>query len=102
IIVVDNASTDRTAAIARSAGAKVVPEPQRNVARARNTGVAASTGEWLVFIDADTLVPPRLFVRIAELLRDPKCIGGAADARHSSNRIVIRLYLQFWRVVGAL
>jgi glycosyltransferase involved in cell wall biosynthesis len=102
VVVVDNGSTDRTASIAAAAGATVVTEPVRNVGRARNRGAASAVGEWLVFIDADTLVPERLFRRIAELLRDPRCIGGAADALHSSNRMVIRVYLRFWRFIGTI
>jgi glycosyltransferase involved in cell wall biosynthesis len=102
VIVVDNASDDRTASIAASGGAKVVKEPVRNIGRARNRGAASSTGVWFVFIDADTLVPERLLRRIAELLQDPLCIGGAADALHNSNRLIVRLYLKFWRVIGTV
>jgi glycosyltransferase involved in cell wall biosynthesis len=100
VIVVDNASSDRTASIAASAGATVVEEPVRNIALARNKGAAASVGAWLVFIDADTIVPEHLLQRIATLLQDPGCIGGAADAIHNSNRMIVRLYLQVWRVIG--
>ena len=56
IIVIDDASTDDTAAIAES-----FPSPVRvirlaenmGIAVARNRGVAASTGDWLAFLDAD-------------------------------------------------
>jgi len=102
VIVVDNDSTDATASVAVGHGARVVHQPLRNVGRARNTGAAVATGEWLVFIDADTLVPPELFRRIAERFADPQCIGGAVDALHGSNRLVIRLYLRFWRFVGTV
>ncbi len=54
LIVCDNNSTDRTAEIARAAGATVVAEPINQIARARNTGAAAASGDWLVFIDADS------------------------------------------------
>src|ERR1039458_6804960 len=102
VIVVYNASTDRTASIAAAAGAKVVTEPIRNVGRARNRGAACAAGEWLVFIDADTLVPELLFRRMRDALRDPRCVGGAVDVRNSSNRIVVRLYLQVWRFIGTI
>lgn len=102
IVVVDNASTDRTASIAAAAGVRVVTEAVRNVGRARNRGAASAMGEWLVFIDADTLVPEGLFRRIAEVLRDPRCTGGAADAVHTSNRMVVRLYLHCWRFIGTV
>ena len=100
VVVVDNDSVDRTASIAAASGANVVKEPVRNIGRARNRGAASCRGEWLVFIDADTLVPEQLFRRIAGLLDDPQCVGGAADALHDSNRRFIRLYLRFWRFVG--
>ena len=54
VIVVDNNSTDRTAAIAEAAGARVVFEAENQIARARNAGAAVATGEWLLFLDADS------------------------------------------------
>jgi glycosyltransferase involved in cell wall biosynthesis len=54
VIVCDNRSTDRTAEVAREHGARVVYESINQIARARNTGAAAASGEWLLFLDADT------------------------------------------------
>jgi glycosyltransferase involved in cell wall biosynthesis len=61
LIVCDNKSTDRTAEVARAAGASVIFEPVNQIGRARNRGAEAATGEWLIFIDADThpLVAPK-------------------------------------------
>ena len=56
IIVVDDASTDATAAVARAHGARVVPVVHRQIAATRNAGARAARGELLLFIDADTLV----------------------------------------------
>ena len=60
IIVVNNASVDRTGEIARSfPGVTVVDEPKKGLVNARDAGFAASAGYDLVAnIDADTLVPP--------------------------------------------
>lgn len=59
IIVVDNASTDKTVEVARSfAGVKVVHEPQKSLARARQRGFLEARGEIIAYIDADTLIPP--------------------------------------------
>ena len=58
VIVVDNNSTDRTAAVAREQGAEVVHEPVNQISRARNTGARCSRGRYLMFLDADTLLPP--------------------------------------------
>ena len=52
-IVVDNGSTDATAAQAASAGARVVSQPQRGYGRACAAGVAAAVGDILVFMDGD-------------------------------------------------
>jgi glycosyltransferase involved in cell wall biosynthesis len=58
IVVVDNNSTDNTAAIARSLGARVVTEPEPGVCNARQAGTEASTGEIVVSTDADTTHAP--------------------------------------------
>ncbi|HLQ78078.1 MAG TPA: glycosyltransferase, partial [Terriglobia bacterium] len=49
LIVCDNNSTDRTAEIARAAGAEVVFEPRNQISRARNAGARRASGEWLIF-----------------------------------------------------
>ena len=66
LIVCDNNSTDRTAEIARAAGATVVFEPVNQIARARNSGAAAATGDWLIFVDADSHPSAGLFAEVAE------------------------------------
>jgi glycosyltransferase involved in cell wall biosynthesis len=78
IIVVDNNSTDDTAEIARNHGAEVVFEPHNQIARARNRGAEEARGEWLLFLDADTLMPADLLESILERRRDPDVIGGGA------------------------
>ena len=54
LIVCDNNSSDATPAIAAAAGARVVFEPVNQIGRARNAAAAAATGDWLVFVDADS------------------------------------------------
>ena len=60
IIVVDNNSTDRTAQIAASHGARVIFERRNQISRARNAGAGAARRGHLIFLDADTLIPPGL------------------------------------------
>jgi glycosyltransferase involved in cell wall biosynthesis len=64
LIVCDNNSTDRTAEIARAAGARVVFEPVNQIARARNSGARAACGDWLLFVDADSSPSPELFEEV--------------------------------------
>src|SRR3954449_5991736 len=76
LIVCNNNSTDRTAEIAEAAGAKVVFEEINQIARARNSGAAAATGEWLIFVDADSHPTPELFVDVAEQIQTGRCMAG--------------------------
>ncbi|HYF34494.1 MAG TPA: glycosyltransferase [Prosthecobacter sp.] len=56
IIVVDDASTDTTAAIAEQHGARVIHVAHRNIAATRNSGAREARGDLFIFVDADTLV----------------------------------------------
>src|SRR5437868_15150990 len=58
LVVVDNGSTDGTAALAVHHGAHVVQEPVANRARARNRGVAAASSGVYAFTDADCVAHP--------------------------------------------
>jgi glycosyltransferase involved in cell wall biosynthesis len=79
VIVVDDASTDRTAAIAGAEGARIVGAAVRHIGAARNAGARAARGDMLVFVDADTLVPPAVLrAAIAELQNG--AVGGGASA----------------------
>lgn len=77
VIVVDDASTDRTAEIARAAGADVVRIEARQIAASRNAGAKASRAEALLFIDADTLATPEA-VRAAVAALGDGAVGGGA------------------------
>jgi glycosyltransferase involved in cell wall biosynthesis len=56
VIVVDDASTDATASIARQQGAQVIRVEHRQIAATRNAGARQAHGDILFFVDADTLV----------------------------------------------
>lgn len=79
VIVCDNNSTDRTAEIAREAGATVVFEAINQISRARNRGAAAAGGDWLVFVDADSYPSAELFGDLAHTIQSGKCFGGGAN-----------------------
>lgn len=102
IIVVDNASDDSTADVARALGATLAIETEHNVAKVRNSGARVSHGDVLVFVDADTVVPDKLLVRITRTMSDASCFGGAVDTDYRPGKLTVRVYLQFWRILGRL
>jgi glycosyltransferase involved in cell wall biosynthesis len=75
IIVADNNSTDATPSIAKDAGAIVVFEPINQISRARNTGASVATGDWLVFVDADSELSALLLADLLALVDENSCIG---------------------------
>lgn len=101
IIVVDNESTDKTAEIAASFGARIVDESEHNIGQVRNTGGYAAGGDVIVFIDADTLVAPGNFEKILAAMTDERCVGGSVAVEYETftKRRWARFYLsmfQFW------
>ena len=77
IVVVNDASTDDTALIATKGGARVLTVDLRQIAAVRNAGAEATNGEFLVFIDADTLVTPEVLASALRAMRDGAVGGGA-------------------------
>ena len=99
LIVCDNNSTDRTAEIARAAGAKVVFEPVNQIARARNAGAAAASGEWLLFVDADSYPRVELLEEARAAMASGCLAGGATVAVESADR-TIRLWVAAWNFLS--
>jgi len=75
IVVVDDGSTDNTAAIAREySKVRCIHQRNRGLASARNAGAAHTTGEHIVFLDADDrLKPDALAIGLRELVAHPAC-----------------------------
>jgi glycosyltransferase involved in cell wall biosynthesis len=96
MIVCDNNSTDSTTEIARAAGAMVVFEPVNQISRARNRGAAAATGDWLLFVDADSSPGAELFADVAEAIESGRCLAGGAtislDERHFGAGLITLLW----------
>lgn len=69
ILVVDNASTDKSASVARKNGARVVYEPLKGYGRAIRTGIAESEGKVLIIGDADTTYDFRRIGRMYKMLK---------------------------------
>ena len=77
IVVVDDDSNDGTAEIARARGARVVPVKLRQIGAVRNAGAAASRGELIIFVDADTIVPIETLQRTFAAVAGGAIAGGA-------------------------
>jgi len=83
VLVIDNASQDSTREIAeRVPGVRVVPEPRKGLVKARETGRRQSTGDILVYLDADCRAPIGWLERIERRFeRDPQLIALSAPYR---------------------
>jgi glycosyltransferase involved in cell wall biosynthesis len=82
VIVVDNNSTDETAAIAAAFGfVKVLREPKQGVVHARNLGFDAASGDIIGRIDADTLLPAGWTDQVAAIFEDDS-ISAVSGAPH--------------------
>ena len=100
VIVCDNNSTDRTQEIARNAGAKVVFEPENQIARARNTGAAAATGDWIIFVDADTHPSRELFADVADAIAAGKCIAGGVTVCLDEPNLLGKIIVFIWNCLS--
>lgn len=77
IIVFDSLSTDRTAELARTAGAQVIAHPFANYAQQRNAALDAvrDTADWVLFVDADERVPGGLALEARQSIEYPGYAG---------------------------
>lgn len=89
LLIVDGGSDDVTVAIAERYGT-VIHAP-RGRARQMNAGAAAATGDVLLFLHADTLLPPGAFAAIEQALADPAVVGGAFRLRFDCPKAAYRL-----------
>lgn len=100
VIVVDNNSTDKTAELATQIGAKVVFEPVNQIGRARNAGAAAATGDWLLFVDADSLLNPGMVADILQMIEAGKHVGCGSTMHMPNLPWWGAAALQLWTVLS--
>ncbi|MGP8198596.1 MAG: glycosyltransferase [Limisphaerales bacterium] len=102
MIVCDNNSSDGTAELGRAAGAQVVFESVNQIARARNTGAAAATGDWLVFVDADSHPTPELFAEVAQQIEAGRCLAGGCTVRYDEGSFVTDCATGGWNILSRI
>lgn len=102
LIVCNNNSTDRTGEIARAAGATVVFEPVNQIARARNCGAAAATGDWLIFVDADSHPDAKLFADVVEQIQSGRCLAGGATVKLDESHLAAGFVTWLWNCASRI
>jgi glycosyltransferase involved in cell wall biosynthesis len=88
--------------LARQAGARVVFEPINQIGRARNAGAAHATGDWLLFLDADSLLSPGLLADILRLINSGKYVGCGSTLRLDGLPWWADMTLRFWTTISVL
>lgn len=76
IVVVDSGSTDRTAEIARAAGAVFISQPWQGFGKQKNLSLERCTQPWVLCLDADEAVSPELATSIRRALRGKPAANG--------------------------
>lgn len=90
VIVVDGGSTDSTRDIAAKTQALVLTSPKGR-AKQMNQGAKLAKGDALLFLHADTQLPPSAIADIRSALTDPQCVGGRFDLRLDGKGWLLRL-----------
>jgi glycosyltransferase involved in cell wall biosynthesis len=104
LVVVDDASTDRTASIAQCHGAVLVSVAHRQIAATRNSGARKANGDLLIFVDADTIVSEAVVRAAVEAMRGGAAGGGAAVRFDGVvplyARVLLPVLVRVFRLVG--
>ncbi len=108
LLVIDNGSIDNTTKVAKRAGARVLHEPISGLPRARECGRLAAKGKYLVYIDADTTMPPYYLSRVAAVLRKHPSVIGVTnpnwfyDGNWSQNCLVFLYFTILYPLQGVM
>ena len=90
VVVVDNGSTDDSVDVARAAGATVLHEPVRGIARASARGYDHATGSVIARLDADSVPPPGWIAEVVRLLGTPGVVAVTGPGRPWGGGPVLR------------
>ena len=91
VVVVDAGSTDRTVEVAAAHGARVVSAIERGRSPQMNQGASETSGDVLLFLHADTILPSDARTTIAGILADPAVAGGCFRLRFDHDHPVLRI-----------
>jgi len=94
IVLLDSRTSDRTAAISREHGARVIVEPWRGFAAQRNRALDLCAGDWVLFLDADERVAPELRDEIREVTGYRE--QGTAERKPVSSLLSPVPYVGYW------
>ncbi|MFZ5863527.1 MAG: TIGR04283 family arsenosugar biosynthesis glycosyltransferase [Nitrospirota bacterium] len=90
LIVVDGGSVDHTRAVAIAAGCVVLQAPPGRAVQ-MNAGAAAATGDVILFLHADTHLPPEALQDLTRAFSDPLVAGGRFDVTLDDPRPIFRV-----------
>lgn len=103
VIVCDNNSTDATPHIARANGADaVVFEAVNQIGRARNAGAAVATGDWFLFIDADSNPSYGLLSATMDEILSGRVLAGGSTVTMNSIDPRAKLGAMAWNMISRL
>lgn len=105
IIVVDNGSKDKTATLVEQLGYCVLFSNGTNLSVVRNEGIRATKFEWVLTIDADSILSPNAFREIESVLQMDSVVGGGVmiwPERYSAGIVLtgllVAIYFSFFRI----
>ncbi|NCC60128.1 MAG: glycosyltransferase [Verrucomicrobiae bacterium] len=102
LILCDNNSTDRTAQIALNHDVQVIFESENQISKARNKGASIASGDYFIFIDADSFASKALFKEFLEKISQMNVLGGGALVYMKTNGIISFMALHLWRCISRL
>jgi GT2 family glycosyltransferase len=78
----------------------VVFEPHNQISRARNRGASAASGEWILFVDADSNPGRALFEDLRAAIESGRVLAGGSTVATDSAPLSFRIALGFWNAVS--